>query len=306
MSYAILLICLMCVGILLWLQSIESRLWRLGRQVEHLEGSNSVKSGDVLFLELQKFLGVREPRLQEVDSQSEGDEPLPAIEVKQRIAEQVAEQIAVALTARPPLLKVISFSMWMTRDFTRDVASITDAELKELKGQVAAALFWPTSGMTAQEWTTHTVVLDDFEGFSRYRKTFYKPRPRSYSPTVLWSHTFRPKVEDGFADVFGPNAGALEIVLHENAIKCWGREGRFGGKYWSGEAEDRHVFITIPLDDEHVRPYLRPDEEPDNEGPVCLEPPYKNKPWHREYQHADPRGYGWNLAISDMVVYLRD
>ena len=266
-----------------WVCAVERRLGRLNDRLGFL--SSSTRPGDALFSELEKRLGVCRPSRQEVGSRSDG---LTTEEV-------VAAQIATAL-GRPPLRRVVRFSMWMAREFTRDVAGITDAELEELTSQVATARFWPSAGMVLQEWTTHTAVFDEFSG---YRSTFYDPDPRSYcsAPKVLWSHSFGSQVE-------GPTAGGrLEIVLHEKALKCWGREGRFGGKCWFGEAEDKYVFIAIPLDEERLRPYLLPDDEPDEVGHVSLEPAYKRTAWYREYDHTDPRGCGWHLEITDMTAY---
>ena len=268
-----------------WVCAVERRLGRLNDRLG-LQ-SSSIRPGDALFSELEERFGVSRPSCQEVASRRDG---LTADEV-------VAAQIAIAL-GRPALRRVIRFSMWMAREFTRDVAGITDAELEELTSQVAPARFWPSAGMVLQEWTTHTAVFDEFSG---YRSTFYDPDPRSYvsAPKVLWSHRFGSQVK-------GPTAGGcLEIVLdeHEKALKCWGREGRFEGKYWSGEAEDRYVFIAIPLDEERLRPYLLPDEEPDEVEPLSLDPAYKGAAWYREYDHTDARGCGWHLGITDMTAY---
>ena len=92
---------------------------------------------------------------------------------------------------------------------------------------------------------------------------------------------------------------SLEIVKDDNSIKCWGRDGRFMGKFWRGAAEDEYVFITIPLDEEKLRPYLRQDEESDGLGR-----PYKTRDWHHEYICDDPCGFGWHIAITDMVSYF--
>jgi hypothetical protein len=151
-----------------------------------------------------------------------------------------------------------------------------------------------------EEWVTHTAIFDRVgDGCSqKYRSTLYEPISR-LAPSVLWSHRFGSAAK-------GPSTGALlEIVLQDNAIKCWGREGRFQGKYWFGEAEEGNIFIAIPLSEEQLRPYLRSDEEPDEDGAVCPGPPYKTKPWHGEYAHEDSRGYGWTLTVTDMVAWTR-
>jgi hypothetical protein len=265
--------------------------------------SNSTRATNALLRRLRERLGVRIPTpkdLQEAEDAHRSNDPegraLTPEEAAEQTADHVAEQIVTTLTAPPPppLRRVIWFSMWMSREFTKEVVGLTDAELEEVKDQVAPARFWPSTGTTLEQWTTHMAVFDRIEeGYSsKYRFTLYEPISVS-APTVLCSHRFGSAAK-------GPSAGALlEIVLHDNAIKCWGREGRFQGKYWFGEAEDRNIFINIPLHEEQLRPHLRSDEHLGDDGPVGLEPPYKTIPWYGQYTHDDPRGYGWTLTVTN-------
>ncbi len=278
--------------------------WRLAKLERRLTAlSDSTRRTDALLSRLRSDLGVRNPTPKDLDPWGQWeDRALTPDTVAELTADHVAEQIVAALTEPPPppLRRIIWFSMWMTREFTREVVGLADEDLEEVKDQVAPTRFWPSSGTTLEQWVTHTAVFDRIgEGCSpRYRLTLYEPISR-LAPSVLWSHGFGTATK-------GPNAGAvLEIVLHDNTIKCWGRGGRFQGKYWSGEAEDRNIFITIPLDEERLRPYLRSAEKVGDDGPASLEPPHGAKPWQGEYAHEDSRGYGWTLTVTDMIAWTR-
>src|SRR5258708_170484 len=79
---------------------------------------------------LQEILDGRDPAARASDR---GVEPLTP--------EEVAERICGLLTKEEPpqLERVISFSMWMTREYTREVVGLTDEELEEVGDQVAPA-----------------------------------------------------------------------------------------------------------------------------------------------------------------------
>jgi hypothetical protein len=202
------------------------------------------------------------------------------------------EGIARALTTQlPPLQRVLTFSMWMSRDFVRNVAGITDAELEEIKEKVAKVRVWPAQSITVQQWNTHTVVVFD----DSCQKTIYESKPWDdlVDPTTIWQHTFGQNVDGPCKD------GILEVVFHQRAIKCWARNGRFKGKYWSHKSEDEYLFITIPLEDDKLNSFLVPDNDD------SVEPPYRyeSQPWDKMYHcENNERGIGWDLHILDNIA----
>jgi len=89
---------------------------------------------------------------------------------------EAAEELAVAFaTERPALKRVLMFSMWMSREFVRDVVGIADSELEGLKDRLAETRFWPAVSMTIEEWDTHTAIFD----YSGYR---------GRTTTKMWRH----------------------------------------------------------------------------------------------------------------------
>jgi hypothetical protein len=112
--------CILVPCLAYWLAKLERRLTEL---------SDSTRRTDALLSQLQSDLGVRNPAPKDLDPlvDREGRALTPGT-VAERTADHVAEQIAAALTAPtpPPLRRVIWFSMWMTREFTREVVGLTD------------------------------------------------------------------------------------------------------------------------------------------------------------------------------------
>lgn len=259
-------------------------IWLLAR-VRELERLNTTRTRAEV-LDVQEFLKTlrdyhlgRFPRLNEAHDSIDG-------------ARELAEILSIE---RPGLRRVLSFSMWMSRTFVRDVAGITDEELTELENQifVTEERVWPTSSMTIEQWDTHTVVIDG----RGHRTTIYSPEP--------WHMAMRPNVicRLPFGTSKGPSQrGTLEIVLWDDAIRCWAIEGRFKGRYWSGESEKEYLFITIPLKQDELNTFVRPDDDES----VDTEYRYKSKPWDKQYEKEDEnKGVGWSLHVLDNVAYAQ-
>lgn len=233
---------------------------------------------------------------------AEGLETIPHGQRLDELSEQVGgfmdavrEHVAESLETIPPSLRrVYSFSMWMTREFTRDVVGITDEELSELDERVhlAPERFWPAPDVTIEEWDTHIAIFHN----GRHALTAYRTDIDAFSyPMRVWFHTFGFKVN-------GPTKnGSLEVVLDRDAIICRGVDGRFGRKAWQWlEAKTEHMYITIPLRAAELAPYMSPDHKSDDP-----ELSYENTPYRREYYHEDAKGFGWRLILRDMVAYQR-
>lgn len=211
-------------------------------------------------------------------------------------------ELARALTIEiPPLQRVLTFSMWMSRDFVRNVAGITDAELEEIEGKVVTPdRIYPAYAVTIEQWNTHTVICPDLaaHGFGR-QKTIYEPRPWDDlgDTHLVWFHTFGEKID-------GPSKGGnLEVVFHGRAIKCWARHGRFGGYPWTDDAEDKYLFMTIPLNEDKLNEFLVRDEH-DSADPECRG---VCEPWEHRYHYEDEvKGIGWELGIQDNIARAID
>jgi hypothetical protein len=200
----------------------------------------------------------------------------------------LAQAVATRL---PSLERVMTFSMWMSRDFMRKSVGITDEELGEIGDKVAETRFWPAFKTTIQQWNSHAVIIDELD----HQKFIYEAEPWNDLLTthILWQHKFGGKVE-------GPNKGGkLEVVFHENAIKCWARDGRFQGKYWNDESEDEYEFIRIPLNEEELNHFLVVD---DHES-VDAEMRFTNQPWDKTYYYkAKNEEIGWELHVLDNIA----
>jgi hypothetical protein len=190
------------------------------------------------------------------------------------------EELARALTLDiPPLQRVLTFSMWISRDLIRNIAGITNEELEGIKECVTTADgFYPAFQMTIEQWNTHTVIVDDRSG---HRQTIYEHKPWKELGEfyIIWKHTLGDAINTPHIE------GSIEVVLHDNDIKCWLRNGRFG-QNWDGEAKGQNELIKIPLDDDRLEPFLRPDDpEDENDNDWFLRPKYKSEPWYKEYRY---------------------
>ncbi len=194
--------------------------------------------------------------------------------------------LARALTVNiPPLQRVLTLWMWMSRDFARNVAGIADAELEEIKEKVFDNKIYLAYSTIIEQWNTHTVIFSSITDSCR-PKTIYEPRPWEdlFTEHVLWQHDFNKAPGDHFAK---SRRGSLEIVFHHDAIKCWARYGRFGCGV-DLEAKDQYQFITIPLDEEKLKPFLRPDDPEDSDETDWFpRHRYISESGYKEYRYED-------------------
>jgi hypothetical protein len=190
----------------------------------------------------------------------------------------VIQSLARALTTViPPLQRVLTFSMWMSRQFLREVAGITDEELAAIKKKVRPTRIW--FSMTVEQWNTHTVIIDNQSG---RQKTIYEPKPWIDIKTyIIWHHWFGETVKGPSKD------GCLEVVFHENAIKCWARHGRFKGRFWNDESEEKYLFIKIPLKEEELCKFLIIPNDDDSVDPDGVDHRYERPSWEKDYHYED-------------------
>jgi hypothetical protein len=209
------------------------------------------------------------------------DDPTDGKSRKQEPATPV--DLARALTIEiPPLRRVLTFWMWMSRDFARNVVGITDEELEEIKEKVFDNKIYLAYSTIIEQWNTHTVISPGSITDSGRPKTIYEREP--------WKELgkFYPIWRHAFETIDGPSkGGSLEVAFHQNAIKCWARYGRFGSGV-DCEAQERYQFITIPLDEEKLKPFLRPDDPEDgDETDWYPRERYVSEPGYKEYRYED-------------------
>jgi hypothetical protein len=131
------------------LLALLARLW-------YLHESSSKRQDELIrtmygfLLKLQQRLG--QDRLSRANASRRLQELLDGPDPTARVASErieplltpgeVAERICGVLTKEPAQLeRVISFSMWMTLEYTREVVGLTDEELREVGDQVAPSPF---------------------------------------------------------------------------------------------------------------------------------------------------------------------
>lgn len=260
-------------------------IWRITRpleqRLERLERLMSSGTPDDKRIDAQRFLEtLRELHLGRFPRSTE---PLD----RRDAAEELADIMA---TERPALKRVLTFSMWMSRNFIANVIGMTEGDLQEVRDHTAPERFWPAYDTTIEQWATHTVV---FSGANYVRTMYEENLWHDWSPHVVWRHDF--------GEVGSQERWTLAIVIFNNTIRCWAEGGRFKGRYWSGEAEDEFQFITIPLNPTELEPFLRPDTEPPDP-----QYGYKSKPWDKQFTFSDEsKGIGWNLHVLDKVASAR-
>jgi hypothetical protein len=207
----------------------------------------------------------------------------------------------------PSLRRILEFSIGISRQYFQAKTGITDEELEGIdKGQghyVASAVFWPASSIVIEEWATHTLIRD----YAGQRHVLYPGECSAldsisigrYDPFPIWQYKL-PRRE---GEWFGP---VLEIVLHEQCIKFWARDGRFGRRIPpEPEATSENVFAVIPLEEESLAQY-RWVPDTSSEDPFLRGAQH---PWTKRYSHSEPgadihkRTLVWHLKVIDLVAW---
>ncbi len=272
------------LGLALWLR------WRVDRLEQRLTRMDPGQSIDTpeFFRRLQEYYTDRLPTLSGA-----------------RDSAEAADELASAIAAdQPSLQQVIVVSMKLPLGAIKDV-KMTDAAIDDFWSKVTDHGFWPIPSMTIERWSTHTTV---FAGSGHRRTIYHLDHDWLHWPSVLWERPFavsKPETAD---------SGALEVVLWDNMIKCWARGGQFEGKYWSGESDDDYEFIAIPLDEDRLKVFLRPDDDESVEAPYRYEGRpwnrqysnrYEGRPWNRQYSSGGGHDATWSLEILDYVAWAR-
>jgi hypothetical protein len=238
---------------------------------------------------------------------------------------QAAEELArIVSTPLPALRRVLTFSMWMSRDFVTNVIGMTEDELLEVRHRLAPDRLWPAVSMTIEQWENHTVVFENSKRVQANYDGALWDQCAAYPYRILHHEFGRPVPTGATAD-----AWSFEVVVWEGAIRCWARGGRFKATGLLGPAEDEFQFITIPLDPDKLARFLRPKPEPEDladeleamrrlgetdpsagelaeqiDGLEATSHDDESEPWDRSYEYSD-ENVGWHLHVLDNVAYAK-
>jgi hypothetical protein len=169
---------------------------------------------------------------------------------------------------------------------------LTLDEIHSLELPVGSEVLHVAVRTIVEEWATHTAIWDH----SGRRIASFYPDESALAPRVVWRREL-PKHQ---SEVFSAN---LELVIHENSIKFWSLNGRFGQKNpWEAIAEPCNTFVEIPLSTEELEPF-RWKPEPVDDGLPNLS---RERDWVRHYLHGNAieEENSWSLSVTDVAAYF--